>query len=94
MTWIKVFLEGLLYPIRLLLIGLIFVYKYLISPFLPHTCRFYPTCSEYMLISIKEWGIFKGVWLGIKRIVRCRPNGQSGYDFVPQNIKGDWKWTY
>ena len=82
------------YPIRLICIGLIMIYKYCISPMLPNTCRFYPSCSTYMLLAIKEWGIFKGIWLGVCRICRCRPRGKCGEDFVPLNIKGDLKWIY
>jgi len=47
-----------------------------------------------MLIAIKEWGVVKGVFLGIKRLVKCRPHGGSGEDFVPLNIKGDMKWFF
>ena len=61
---------------------------------LGRNCRFYPSCSTYMLLSIKEWGMIKGTWLGIKRICRCRPKGECGEDFVPLNIKGELKWTY
>lgn len=94
MMWTKVFFDAVMYPIKLLLMDLVYVYKFLISPILPHSCRFYPTCSTYMILSIREWGILKGTWLGLKRIIRCRPKGKSGYDFVPQNIKGELKWTY
>jgi putative component of membrane protein insertase Oxa1/YidC/SpoIIIJ protein YidD len=47
-----------------------------------------------MLLAIKEWGVLKGVFLGIKRICRCTPKGKCGEDFVPLNIKGELKWTY
>jgi putative component of membrane protein insertase Oxa1/YidC/SpoIIIJ protein YidD len=47
-----------------------------------------------MLLAIKEWGLIKGVWLGVKRIFRCRPKVKGGEDFVPLNIKGGLKWTY
>ena len=87
-------IEILFYPIRLVMIGLIYLYKFLISPMLGRNCRFYPSCSSYILISIKEWGLFYGTWLGIKRICRCRPKGKCGEDFVPLNIKGELKWTY
>ena len=92
--WIKVTLDALIYPIKLILIGLIKVYQKVISPMLPNTCRFYPTCSNYMIIAIREWGLLKGLWLGIRRILRCRPKGKCGEDFVPLNIKGDLKWIY
>lgn len=46
------------------------------------TCRFTPTCSEYMKQSIIEYGLLRGVWLGFKRILRCRPFGKYGYDPV------------
>lgn len=50
---------------------------------LPHACRYTPTCSEYMLQAIKVYGIWKGIFLGIKRLFRCHPFGKSGYDPVP-----------
>ena len=53
------------------------------------SCRYIPTCSEYMKQSIIEYGCFKGVWLGIKRLVRCRPFGKYGYDPVK---KKEIKW--
>lgn len=62
---------------------LIRFYQTAISPILPNSCRFTPTCSQYTLESIKKYGFFKGTWLGIKRISRCRPGGGSGYDPVP-----------
>ena len=89
----KIF-EILFYPIRLLVIFLLYVYKYCISPMLGKNCRYYPSCSKYMLLSIREWGLIIGVWLGIKRIFRCRPKCKCGEDFVPLNIKGELKWTY
>jgi len=88
------FLNIISYPFKLLAIALIKIYQWVISPCFPATCRFYPTCSTYMLKAIREWGVFKGVWLGIKRICRCRPRGKCGEDFVPLNIKGELKWTY
>ena len=60
-------------------------YQICISPFIGGraACRFTPTCSEYTKQSIEKYGIFKGSWLGIKRISRCRPGGGCGYDPVP-----------
>ena len=55
-------------------------YKYIISPFLGNNCRFLPTCSEYTKESIIKYGVIKGFWLGLKRIVKCHPWGKGGYD--------------
>lgn len=64
-------------PIRL--------YQVTLSPLLgPSKCRFKPTCSHYAVEAIEEWGIFKGSWLALKRIVRCHPWGGFGYDPVPK----------
>lgn len=61
----------------------VYFYRACISPFTPPACRFTPTCSQYMVEAVMEYGIFKGAWLGIKRILRCHPWGGSGYDPVP-----------
>ena len=57
-------------------------YKRLISPLLPSACRYYPTCSEYMLESVERYGALKGVWLGLKRLARCHPFHEGGFDPV------------
>jgi len=88
------FINILLLPIKYLAILLVKIYQFCISPLLPKNCRFYPTCSNYMILAIKEWGVIKGGLLGLKRICRCRPHGKTGYDFVPLNIKGELKWIY
>jgi len=69
--------------IRLPLIWLIKFYQKFISPLCPGVCRYRPTCSQYMIEAIETHGIFKGFWLGCKRICRCHPWGGSGYDPVP-----------
>ena len=61
----------------------VYFYKTCISPFTPPSCRYTPTCSQYMVEAVTKYGIFRGGWLGIKRILRCNPWGGSGYDPVP-----------
>ncbi|MET0393074.1 MAG: membrane protein insertion efficiency factor YidD [Chitinophagaceae bacterium] len=64
-------------------IFLIRVYQRVISPLLGPKCRYTPTCSQYAVIALKKYGLFKGFWLALKRIGRCHPWGGSGYDPVP-----------
>lgn len=61
----------------------ILIYQYSISPLFPSTCRYSPTCSQYMKEAIAKHGVLKGVKLGVKRIGRCHPWGGNGYDPVP-----------
>ena len=58
-----------------------------ISALTPPRCRFYPTCSEYTKQAIIRFGVFKGGILGIKRIVKCHPLNEGGYDPVPDKIR-------
>lgn len=62
---------------------LIRTYQTLISPLLPSTCRFSPTCSEYSKQSLIKYGLIKGSILSVKRILKCNPWGGNGYDPVP-----------
>ena len=66
-----------------ILLGLIRFYQKHISPCFPAHCRFTPTCSQYAIEAITKHGPFKGTWLAIRRVLRCRPGGGSGYDPVP-----------
>ena len=59
------------------------IYQTLISPLLPSTCRFSPTCSEYSKQSLIKHGLIKGIILSVKRILKCNPWGGNGYDPVP-----------
>jgi putative membrane protein insertion efficiency factor len=63
--------------------GLLWLYKRAVSPYLPSRCRFHPTCSEYAAEAIDRHGMFRGGWLTLKRLVRCTPFFQGGYDPVP-----------
>ena len=58
-------------------------YRLCISPLLPPSCRFTPTCSQYAIEAISKYGPFKGMFLAVKRLLKCRPGGGSGYDPVP-----------
>ena len=69
--------------------ALITVYKYVLSPLLGPKCRYLPTCSSYAMEAIEIHGPFKGGWLGVKRISRCHPWGDSGYDPVPRKHGSD-----
>lgn len=55
-------------------------YRRFISPLLPPSCRFHPTCSHYALQAFEKYGIFKGIWLTIKRLVKCHPYHPGGFD--------------
>lgn len=55
-----------------------------ISPILPDSCRFYPTCSNYFIEALQKRGFFVGCYLGIKRILKCNPFFEGGYDPVPE----------
>lgn len=59
------------------------MYQVLISPLLPSSCRFYPTCSEYAREAVLRYGVLKGSWLALRRLLRCRPFGPEGFDPVP-----------
>lgn len=69
-------------------IGALFIltvrmYKLCVSPLLPASCRFYPTCSEYAMIALKRYGPVRGTCLALKRVLRCNPFCEGGYDPVP-----------
>ena len=70
-----------------ILIFIIKFYQYFVSPFLGNRCRFFPTCSEYCIEALKTYGLFLGLKLGAKRILKCHPfkklGGSHGIDFVP-----------
>jgi len=77
----------------LLLIKFIKGYKYMISPFLGQSCRYLPTCSEYSIDALEEYGFFKGLYMSIKRILSCHPikflGGREGFDPVKKRNKGN-----
>ena len=71
-----------------ILIKFIKGYKFLISPLLGHSCRYLPTCSEYSIEALKKFGLIKGTFLSIKRILSCHPWGKGGFDPVKKEIRG------
>jgi putative membrane protein insertion efficiency factor len=66
--------------------ALIRLYQLTLSPLLPPSCRFEPSCSHYSYDAIKRFGFFKGGWLSVKRISRCHPFHPGGYDPVPEEF--------
>ena len=74
-----------------ILIRLIKVYKFLISPLLGNSCRYFPTCSDYSIEALKTFGFFKGSYKSLRRIISCHPikllGGGEGYDPLNKNMK-------
>ena len=64
------------------------LYQRLISPLLPHVCRYQPSCSQYFIEAVRKRGLLCGPWLGLRRILRCHPWGGCGYDPVPEGKRG------
>ena len=67
-----------------LLLMLIRFYRKALSPYLPASCRYQPTCSQYTLTAIERFGALRGSWMGFWRILRCNPFSKGGYDPVPE----------
>ena len=70
-----------------ILIKIIKSYRYFISPLLGHSCSYLPTCSEYSIDALKEFGLVKGIFLSIKRVLSCHPWGKGGFDPIKKEIK-------
>ncbi len=70
-----------------ILIKLIKGYRFLLSPILGHSCRYLPTCSEYSIEALKEFGLVKGIYISIKRILSCHPWGKGGFDPVKKEMR-------
>ncbi len=66
-----------------LFIGLIRLYQLTLSPWMGQHCRFYPSCSAYCLEALKQHGLWRGLWLGLKRLAKCHPLHPGGVDAVP-----------
>ncbi|MCM8816338.1 MAG: membrane protein insertion efficiency factor YidD [Candidatus Omnitrophica bacterium] len=70
-----------------ILIFLVRVYQVFISPILGKNCRFYPSCSNYFIGAVEKFGLIKGIFLSFKRIVKCHPFHQGGYDPLPEGTQ-------
>ena len=64
-------------------LALISIYRRVVSPLLPPACRFYPTCSEYATAAVRHHGVARGLWLALRRLLRCHPFNAGGFDPVP-----------
>jgi putative membrane protein insertion efficiency factor len=69
--------------LRQLLLWIIRAYQLLVSPWLRPSCRFYPSCSCYAHAAIEQHGALRGAWLALRRLLRCHPFNEGGYDPVP-----------
>ena len=74
-----------------LVISLLRAYQLLISPLFGPSCRYYPSCSQYAVEAIKIRGVFKGSFLAVRRVLRCHPGCEGGYDPVPELNKQSHK---
>lgn len=70
-------------PAAAVVLALLSVYKILLSPLFAGSCRYHPSCSDYMADAVRRFGALKGTWLGLRRLIRCGPFGGHGYDPVP-----------
>jgi putative membrane protein insertion efficiency factor len=79
---------------RQLFMWIIRAYQLGISPMLGPRCRFYPSCSCYAHTAIERYGVLRGMWLGLRRLLRCHPFAEGGYDPVPEASKPDERLTH
>ncbi|MDC0423005.1 membrane protein insertion efficiency factor YidD [Methylophilaceae bacterium] len=66
------------------IIFLVKIYQFAFSPFFGNRCRFTPTCSVYTIEALQKYGFSKGLWLSLKRLLRCRPGSKAGFDPIPK----------
>ena len=73
-------LDTLRFLLAALLVALVRCYQVILRPILPSVCRFTPSCSEYFILAVRQYGPFRGAWKGLGRICRCHPWHPGGYD--------------
>lgn len=73
--------------VKFVVLWLLRAYKWAVSPMLPPACRFTPTCSEYAMESVDCFGVVRGGWMALLRVLRCHPLGGSGYDPVLKQLR-------
>jgi uncharacterized protein len=80
-------------PAQLVVLQLLRGYKWAISPLLPPSCRYVPTCSEYAMEAVDRFGVLRGGWMAFTRLLRCHPFVHGGYDPVVEPVRGWWKFA-
>ncbi len=76
-------------PAQIVAIQLLRAYKWAISPMLPPSCRYVPTCSEYAMEAVERYGALRGSWMAVVRLMRCHPFVKGGYDPVIKHLQDD-----
>ena len=87
----KQILKAIVSVPKYIALTLITIFRFCISPFIPHACKFTPTCSIYASQAFAEWGFFIGLFLTTKRLIRCNAHSKGGTDTVPINPKKKYK---
>ncbi len=89
LKWLGMIID---FPFKITAVFLIDIYRYTISFFAGRNCRHLPSCSEYTKDAIWKFGFWAGGWVGLSRVVRCRPNGTDGFDPVPEKLPKESHW--
>lgn len=76
-------------PFQFVVLQLLRAYKWAVSPMLPPSCRYVPTCSEYAMEAVERYGAIRGGWMGLIRLLRCHPFVKGGYDPVVKHAHGE-----
>jgi putative membrane protein insertion efficiency factor len=80
MKWLRYLWAGPRWLLNGVIILLVKIYRMILRPLLPPACRFEPNCSEYMILAVRKYGPFRGVYKGARRVLRCHPWNPGGYD--------------